>query len=105
MINGTSFTGRETMLTKGLKSVGEEVAVKAHEYLGAGKIFDNAEAEKTISKAIVYKSPFEPINVGTESVASMAKNMVSEPNPSAISYAISHGTPEAHVGRNINYLG
>ena len=40
MMNGVSFTGREGMLTKGIKNVA--APDKIHEYLGTGKIYKKA---------------------------------------------------------------
>lgn len=103
MINAVSFTGRETMLTKGLKSAGEDIAVKTYEYLGAGKIFKNVEAENTITKS-VYKSPFELVDIGTDNTAKSAVRVIAS-EPMSMSYAVSHGTPEAHVGGRISFIG
>lgn len=111
MINGVSFTGRETMFAKGLKSAGEDIAVKTYEYLGAGKIFKNAEKEQLVSK-IDYRSPFEPVGgLNSEQktgIFEVLKDLTSVQQMEK-SYAISHGTPESivaeHIGKNINYIG
>lgn len=74
MINQMSFTGRETMLTQSV----EKVVSKAHEYIGASKIFDNAESlVKETAKNIVNN-----------------RNTVEYSNQAAASFAISHGTPK-----------
>ena len=41
MINKIAFTGRETMLTKGIENGIEKGAKTIHEYIGADKIFDS----------------------------------------------------------------
>lgn len=40
MINKVTFTGREDMLTKGLKTV-----TKRYEYVNAGKVYSQAEKD------------------------------------------------------------
>lgn len=40
MINKVTFTGREDMLTKGLKAV-----TKRYEYVSAGKVYSQAEKD------------------------------------------------------------
>lgn len=96
MINGVCFTGRETMLTKGLKSAGENGAAKTYEYLSAGKVFKNAPKET--STKIAYSSPFEPVDgLNHEPDEDVFLKVLKSPTPEQeveMSYAISHGTPE-----------
>jgi len=80
MMNSVSFTGRETMLTKGIKNVTDAVPDKLHEYLGADKVYKNA------AKLVTDIRP---------QLAELEK-----------SYAISHGTPieavEVTIGKFLN---
>lgn len=80
MMNSVSFTGRETMLTKGIKNVTDAVPDKLHEYLGADKVYKNA------AKLVTDIRP---------QLAELEK-----------SYAISHGTPieavEVTIGKILN---
>lgn len=117
MINKIAFTGRETMLTKGIENGIEKGAKTIHEYIGADKIFDNIHAsELGRAKDSAYVSPFLP--TGAEKVrdkglfeqisdvvsAIKAKNQpVQETSADKLakSYALSHGTPEG----NINLIG
>lgn len=105
IINNLSFSGRETLLTKGVKSAGENIAVKAYEYVGAGKYFPGSEVEKTAAKTIAYKSPFELVNLSEDAVSKIAKNIVPASDSSAVSYAVSHGIPVDHVGGKLNTIG
>ncbi len=86
MINSTTFTGRETMLTQPAK----KVVSKAHEYVAASKIYSTAE----------------------NAVKEAAKDITKTANPicsnqAAASYALSHGTPKEvlpeAVARSIDY--
>ena len=86
MINGISFTGRETMLTQPT----EKVVSKVHEYVAASKIYSTAE----------------------NAVKEAAKDITKTANPicsnqAAASYALSHGTPKEvlpeAVARSIAY--
>lgn len=78
MMNGVSFTGREGMLTKGIKNIADPD--KIHEYLGAGKIY---------KKAAQVAPDIRP------QLAELEK-----------SYAISHGTPadvvKVTIGKFLN---
>lgn len=57
MINKINFTGRETMLTKGVK----EVADKANEYVGTGKIYTNRKINTVLPQEYISASKiFEP---------------------------------------------
>ncbi len=81
MMNSVSFiTGREAMMTKGLKNVADAVPDKIHEYLGADKVYKNA------AKLVTDLRP---------QLAELEK-----------SYAISHGTPadavEVSIGKFLN---
>lgn len=98
-INGLSFTGRETMLTKGVKAVGENVAAKAYEYVGAGKYFPNAK--KASNTSVSYKSPFEPVG----ELKPIESKELTPAQKMEMSYALSHGTPEVNIGRIINLVG
>lgn len=71
MMNSVSFTGRETMLTKGVKNIADAVVDREHEYLGASKIF------KKSTKLIEDIRP---------QLADLEK-----------SYAVSHGTPANEI--------
>ncbi len=105
MINGISFTGRETMLTKPV----EKVVSKAHEYVSSSKIFSSAEdifnataksnAEKRIDRLHEYTptskiySQAERENI--EVPADLDKtSLLNYSNQAAASYALSHGTPK-----------
>ena len=71
MISNVSFSGRETMLTKPV----EKISSKLHEYVGASKVYSEAEIAKAqelmnnakkantiaISEKSLYTSPFAPI--------------------------------------------
>ncbi len=115
MINKITFTGRETMLTKGL----EKGASKVHEYVSAGKIYpkaiaDNMEKESAAlrlntlledcfsSKAAeLYSSPFAiTAKTGTTLKAqAVADNY---------SYAVAHGKPQQvaeEASKRINFFG
>ena len=78
MINNVTFTGREDMLTKGLKTV-----TKRYEYVNAGKIY--SQAEKDAAKKLL-----ENLNKidNTQKMDFAKLNM---------DYAISHGTPAKEV--------
>ena len=80
MMNSVSFTGRETMLTKGIKNITDAAPDKLHEYLGADKVYKNA------AKLVTDLRP---------QLAELEK-----------SYAISHGTPadavEVTIGKILN---
>lgn len=92
MINKVTFTGRETMLTKGI----EKGVSKAHEYVSAGKIYP---------KAVVESAEREAASIRT--VANTADNFLSPFALSAepasnnkfqaiadnYSYAVAHGKP------------
>lgn len=88
MINGLAFTGRETMLTKGMKKVGENiVGRKQHEYLSPSKIY--GEVEQNVAEVI-------------------SKNITAvKCDDAAKSYAISHGIPESAIvekfGTRVNF--
>lgn len=115
MINNVTFTGRETMLTKGI----EKTVSKAHEYVSAGKIYpkavvDSMEKEAAESKffdrlvedyftpaADTYTSPFA-VTTGAKA-ASTAQAQANN-----FSYAIAHGKPQSEAteaAKHINYLG
>lgn len=89
MINNLTFTGREEMLTKGMKNI----ARKSYEYVGAGKIYSASEIENaekmaqgslgTVLAGIKYDAPF----LQSDTVVPIVKQAQ---NGSA-SYAISHG--------------
>lgn len=70
MINKVTFTGREDMLTKGLKAV-----TKRYEYVNAGKVY--SQAEKNLNKIDnAQNNDFAKLNMA---------------------YAVSHGTPAKEV--------
>ena len=95
MINKISFAGRETMLTKGVK----EVASKATEYVGAGKVYTakeiakaedlvrNAKINKPLKKDI-YTSPFAPTQTSIGEVEKVRNN------ENGYLYNVAHGKPE-----------
>ena len=94
MINGLTFTGREAMLTKGVKTVGEAVADKTHEYLGVGKIFAESAAAPKVAKN-EYTSPYGLIsasvnNSKNEAIAELFGDILPKRNEAAVSYAKSH---------------
>ncbi len=108
MINKITFSGRETMLTKGLENNAEKGTKAAYEYLGAGKVFENAQASKISKVADSYTSPFNPtgkiaqqdsFQAEAAKLAEKAK-YAKEESLAGKSYALSHGTPE----QNINIL-
>ena len=78
MINKVTFTGREDMLTKGLK-----VATKKYEYVNAGKIY--TKAEKDAAKKLL------------ENINKIDYNQRIDMDRLNMSYAISHGTPAKEV--------
>lgn len=92
MINKISFTGRETMLTKGIK---EDTVKKLHEYVGAGKIYTEDEIElvrkyskpqKIKEAKAEYTSPFAPTeNIVETNNKEAAKN--------GYLYNLAHGKP------------
>ena len=106
MINKINFTGRETMLTKGVK----EVASKAHEYVGAGKVFSdseiaaaknlvkNAKIDKPLEKD-VYTSPFAPTEETAQVVSKKAKRVQDETN--GYLYNVAHGKPNNVADENV----
>ena len=59
MINRIAFTGRETMLTAGLKTGLKKAEVKMPEIVKASSILPGKQAPVTTA---VYTSPFAPIN-------------------------------------------
>ena len=95
MIDKISFAGRETMLTKGVK----EVASKATEYVGAGKVYTakeiakaeelvkNAQISKTVEKDI-YTSPFAPTQSSVGDIEKVRNN------ENGYLYNVAHGKPE-----------
>lgn len=103
MISKITFTGREEMLTKGLKSA----AKKSYEYVGAGKVFAPKEVEAVDKKInsdkvlshlmgdyfepsaeqVKYVSPYAP----TASHDAEKSLQVLQDN---FSYAVAHGKPE-----------
>lgn len=107
-INGLSFTGRETMLTKGVKAAGEDIATKAYEYVGAGKYFPNAKKASKTSAS--YRSPFEPVRelkLRDEDYDAFLEEFFESSkrwNDKAMerSYALSHGIPEDIVHTTLN---
>jgi hypothetical protein len=70
MINKINFTGRETMLSKGVSAVAK---ADQYEYVGAGKIYSKEAIKEVMDKIdkarmpkyeqSVYTSPFAPANV------------------------------------------
>ena len=102
MINNVSFAGRETMLTKGVK----EVASKAHEYVGTGKMYspeeinviermiNRAQNEDSISRVAAesaearYTSPFAPTHAKQGKMAQAADEK------NGYLYNVAHGKPE-----------
>ncbi|MBO8431290.1 hypothetical protein IAC76_07875 [Spirochaetes bacterium] len=117
MINKIAFTGRETMLTKGIENGIEKGAKTIHEYIGADKIFDNVKAsELGIKKDSAYTSPFLPTGIEVKSdrnlfeqISDLVNAVKAKNQPAAKtsadklaeSYALSHGTPENHI----NFFG
>ena len=97
MINQLAFTGK----TPVINSVKEFATEKAHEYLGAGTILQQAKSEAP--SKIVYASPFESVG----NVAKTVKNvLVSDEN--AANYALSHGVPKSAISvgemKHIDFL-
>ena len=122
MLNKINFTGRETMLTKGVK----EVAAKANEYVGAGKVYANNkiateprqgyvsaskifdyddkyriptqfEESVNISKAEdLYTSPFSPIK------NSVAKDKKVQEETNGYLYNVAHGKPSGIAEENVS---
>lgn len=78
MINKVTFTGREDMLTKGLKT-----ATKKYEYVNAGKIYTKAE-----------KDAAQKLLVNINKIDNYQRINMEKLN---MSYAISHGTPAKEV--------
>lgn len=93
-----SFTGRETMLTKGIT----EAASKTQDFVKASKIFSPAEvkaAEEEMSKANLksiedafnskstYTSPFAPTATPKEAAMTQAQK-------NNYNWLLSHGTPK-----------
>lgn len=78
MINKVTFTGREDMLTKGLKTV-----TKRYEYVNAGKVY--SQAEKDTAKKLL-----ENLN----KIDNAQNNDFAKLN---MAYAVSHGTPAKEV--------
>lgn len=117
MINKIAFTGRETMLAKGIENGIEKGAKTIHEYIGADKIFDNIHAsELGRAKDSAYVSPFLPTGVEKvrdkglfEQISDLVNAVKAKNQPAAKtsadklaeSYALSHGTPENHI----NFFG
>lgn len=86
MINGISFTGRETMLTQ----PAEKVVSKLHEYVGASKIYETTESAVKEAAKNIAKT-----------------NTTYYSNKAAASYALSHGTPKEvlpeAIAKSIDY--
>lgn len=112
MINKVTFTGRETMLTKGLES-----ATK-HAYVKASKIFSPAEvkaAEETVAKAkkgdsylrfldsvnseSTYTSPFAPTETAAQKSHSIVEsiNDLTQSQKNSFSWQVAHGTPRSEA--------
>lgn len=112
MINKVTFTGRETMLTKGLES-----ATK-HAYVKASKIFSPAEvkaAEETVAKAkegdsylrfldslnseSTYTSPFAPTETAAQKSHSIVEsiNNLTQSQKNSFSWQVAHGTPRSEA--------
>ena len=108
MINKIAFTGREEMLTKIAKTAEEIATEKAHEYMGAGKVFSKNEiqaAEKAMkeSKAadsfqraadaeksrVTYTSPFAPTDLVSKTSIYQVKD-----DRNGFFYNVAHGKPE-----------
>ena len=109
MINKIAFTGRETMLTKGIEKGIEKGTATVTKYTSAGKIYspkEIAEAEHTVQEALakdanekllhpatnpqdLYTSPFKP--TGMEAAAK--EESLGE------SYAHAHGTPKSAINK------
>lgn len=107
MISKVTFTGREEMLTKGIR----KMAAKTHEYVGAGKVYSAEEikaAERKMSETKLfmnlfdgdtfthanaaerYTSPFTPTaEINSEIVKQMENNNYS--------YAVAHGIPQTEA--------
>lgn len=101
MISKISFTGRETMLTKGFKNASEATVDKMHEYVGAGKVFSKneiAEVEaltKNAKKASdvpaeksSYTSPFAPTSEPENNVTKNQNEL------NGYLYNVAHGKPK-----------
>lgn len=108
MINKVTFTGRETMLTKGI----EKGANKVHEYVNAGKIYPKNIVE-TIEKETAKSKFFGSINNDTYSspfALTSRANEVSRTQSFAdnYSYAVAHGKPAQiaeDTSMHINLIG
>lgn len=106
MINNVSFAGRETMLTKGVKSSAEKLVDKAHEYVGAGKIYGQNEidvVENLVNRAQTkdsvvrvaeesaearYTSPFAPTHVDQGDLSKVTEEK------NGYLYNVAHGKPQ-----------
>jgi len=97
MINKITFTGREEMLTAGLEKAAKKAMDKAHEYVGPGKVFENAPstvqaimAARTAEQRGLDSLYFSPCAQIQDRAMAIKKAFV---DGDSFSYAISHGTP------------
>ena len=100
MLNKITFTGRETMLTNGVK---EDTVKKLHEYVGSGKIYTKEEIEKVQKfctpknppeKKAQYSSPYALVNESDIQAKESARN--------GFSYNVAHGKPADEAQRIFN---
>lgn len=100
MINKITFTGRETMLTKGVK---DDAAKKMHEYVGSGKIYTKEEIDlvkrfytpkSAPEQKVQYTSPYALVN-NTDIKAE-------EELQNGFSYNVAHGKPVDEAQRIVN---
>lgn len=103
MINKIAFTGREDMVARRAKSAAEIAVDKAHEYVGAGKIYSKSEIAKAKEVAHAAEAQLEKINKPTRTAyASPFATTGATTNGAKLdvndySYAVSHGAPSDRV--------
>lgn len=100
MINKITFTGRETMLTKGVK---DDAAKKMHEYVGSGKIYTKEEIDlvqtfctpKSAPEVKAqYTSPYALVNKSDINTKESLQN--------GFLYNVAHGKPKDEAQRIVN---
>ena len=98
MINKITFTGRETMLTRGIK---EDTAKIMHEYVGADKIYTEEQIDlvrryckpqKVQEIKPQYTSPFTLTEPPAENKRTAARN--------GFLYNVAHGKPIAEAEKS-----
>lgn len=103
MINKVAFTGREDMLARRAKSAAEIAVDKAHEYVGAGKIYTSKEIEKAKEVAHAAEAQLEKANKPTRTpyaspfATTGVANNGAKLDVNDYSYAVSHGAPSDRV--------